>query len=100
MECGMHGKTVSPIIVVQRLLKLTSQIWNIFEGGSLFTGQDPEFQTYRSRAHLAEMIRLLSPPPPSLLARGNLTRKFFSKEGKSTAVLLFKADVHSLCLTF
>lgn len=60
-------------------------IWNIFEGGSLFTGQDPEFQTYRSRAHLAEMIRLLGPPPPSLLARGNLTRKFFSKEGNFCA---------------
>ncbi|KAJ5787555.1 hypothetical protein N7457_002545 [Penicillium paradoxum] len=56
-------------------------VWDIFEGGSLFTGQDPEFQTYRSRAHLAEMIRLLGPPPPSLLARGNLTSKFFSKDG-------------------
>ncbi|KAJ5884361.1 hypothetical protein N7504_011933 [Penicillium tannophilum] len=56
-------------------------IWNLFEGESLFGGQDPEFQTYRSRAHLAEMIRLLGPPPTSLLARGNLTQKFFSKEG-------------------
>lgn len=96
----MHGKTTSPILVVKRFLKLTSQIWNIFEGGSLFTGQDPEFQTYRSRAHLAEMIRLLGPPPPSLLARGNLTRKFFSEEGTSIAVLLSKAGIHSLCLTF
>ncbi|KAJ5903916.1 hypothetical protein N7504_006299, partial [Penicillium tannophilum] len=57
-------------------------IWNIFEGESLFGGQDPEFQTYRSRAHLAEMIRLLGPPPTSLLARGNLTKKFFSSEGE------------------
>ncbi|KAJ5190355.1 uncharacterized protein N7498_009340 [Penicillium cinerascens] len=56
-------------------------VWNLFEGGSLFSGQDPEFQTYRSRAHLAEMIRLLGPPPPSFLARGNLTQKFFSEEG-------------------
>lgn len=89
-----------PIIGVQRFLKLTSQIWDIFEGESLFTGQDPEFQTYRSRAHLAEMICLLGPPPPTLLARGNMTRKFFSKEGKPTAVLLFKAGIYSLCLTF
>lgn len=94
----MYGKIISPM--VQRFLKLTSQIWNIFEGESLFTGQDPEFQTYRSRAHLAEIIRLLGPPPPSLLAQGKLTRKFFSKEGKSTAVSLFKAGIHSLCLTF
>ncbi|KAK2804420.1 hypothetical protein FQN51_002062 [Onygenales sp. PD_10] len=56
-------------------------IWNLFEGESLFSGQDTEFQTYRSRAHLAEMIRLLGPPPPSLLARGNLTKKFFLEEG-------------------
>ncbi|CAG8218191.1 unnamed protein product [Penicillium salamii] len=56
-------------------------IWNLFEGGSLFSGQDPEVQTYRSRAHLAEMIQLLGPPPPSLLTRGNLTQKFFSQEG-------------------
>ncbi|KAJ6103114.1 hypothetical protein N7486_005541 [Penicillium sp. IBT 16267x] len=57
-------------------------IWNIFEGESLFGGQGPEFQTYRSRAHLADMIRLLGPPPTSLLARGNLTQKFFSSEGE------------------
>ncbi|KAJ5587170.1 uncharacterized protein N7459_002935 [Penicillium hispanicum] len=56
-------------------------IWNLFEGGSLFSGQDPEFQSYRSRAHLAEMIRLLGPPSPGFLARGNLTPKFFSEEG-------------------
>ncbi|KAJ6136095.1 hypothetical protein N7512_001255 [Penicillium capsulatum] len=49
--------------------------------GSLFSGQDPEFQAYRSRAHLAEMIRLLGPPPPSLLTRGNLAPKFFSEKG-------------------
>ncbi|KAJ5129881.1 uncharacterized protein N7515_005920 [Penicillium bovifimosum] len=56
-------------------------IWNLYEGGSLFSGQDPEFQTYRSRAHLAEMIRLLGPPPPTLLARGVHTQKFFSQKG-------------------
>ncbi|KAJ5247267.1 hypothetical protein N7468_002250 [Penicillium chermesinum] len=59
-------------------------IWDLFEGGSLFSGRDPEFQTYRSRAHLAEMISLLGPPPPSLLAQGDLTGKFF-KEGNFCA---------------
>ncbi|KAJ5832974.1 protein kinase [Penicillium riverlandense] len=58
-------------------------IWDIYEGGSLFTGQDPEFHKYRSRAHLAEMINLLGPPPPSLLAQGELRDKFFSDKGKS-----------------
>ncbi|KAJ6145509.1 hypothetical protein N7470_009404 [Penicillium chermesinum] len=63
---------------------LNHQIWDLFEGGSLFSGRDPEFQTYRSRAHLAEMISLLGPPPPSLLAQGDLTGKFF-KEGNFCA---------------
>ncbi|KFY69152.1 hypothetical protein V496_00531 [Pseudogymnoascus sp. VKM F-4515 (FW-2607)] len=57
------------------------EIWDVYEGGSLFTGQDPEFQKYRSRAHLAEIINLLGPPPPSLIAQGELRDKFFSAEG-------------------
>lgn len=60
---------------------LHRQIWNLFEGGSLFSGRDSEFQTYRSRTHLAEMIRLLGPPPRGLLTRGNQTSKFFSDKG-------------------
>ncbi|KFY17156.1 hypothetical protein V492_00864 [Pseudogymnoascus sp. VKM F-4246] len=57
-------------------------VWDIYEGGSLFTGQDPEFQKYRSRAHLAEMINLLGPPPASLLGQAELRDKFFSADGK------------------
>ncbi|KAL2838560.1 kinase-like domain-containing protein [Aspergillus pseudoustus] len=57
-------------------------IWNIFEGGSLFTGQDPEFKTYRSRAHLAEMINLIGLPPADLLARANQRGKFFTEAGE------------------
>ncbi|TDL19982.1 CMGC/SRPK protein kinase [Rickenella mellea] len=56
-------------------------IWDVFEGGNLFNGKDPEHAKYRSRAHLAEMVALLGPPPPSLLAKGNLTSKFFSDAG-------------------
>ncbi|KAJ5848441.1 hypothetical protein N7455_012398 [Penicillium solitum] len=58
-------------------------IWNLYEGGSLFSGQDPEYHTYRSRAHLAEMIRLLGPPPPSFLARGNLTKNSLKRKATS-----------------
>ncbi|GAB7322923.1 hypothetical protein MBLNU13_g05463t1 [Cladosporium sp. NU13] len=50
-------------------------------GENLFTGRDPEHGTYRGRAHLAEMIALLGPPPTSLLARANLSSKFFSEAG-------------------
>ncbi|KAI1426304.1 serine threonine protein kinase, CMGC group [Xylaria sp. FL1777] len=57
-------------------------VWHLFEGGHLFTGQDPEFHTYRSRAHLAEMIALLGQPPQQLLDRGNRSSEFFSDKGE------------------
>ncbi|EGX95239.1 Protein kinase-like domain [Cordyceps militaris CM01] len=53
-------------------------IWDIFEGGFLFTGKDPELNRYTKQAHLAEMISLLGPPPPEFLARGQLSHKFFT----------------------
>lgn len=70
-------------ITLEQKLISNVQIWDAFEGGHLFTGQDPEFKAYRGRAHLAEMIALLGPPPPSLLARANLKSKFFSTTGES-----------------
>ncbi|KAH7095003.1 kinase-like domain-containing protein [Paraphoma chrysanthemicola] len=56
-------------------------IWSIFENEPLFTGHDPELQTYRSRAHIAEMVSLLGQPPRELLAQGRLSEKNFTKEG-------------------
>lgn len=74
--------------------------WDMFEGEFLFTGHDPELQTYRSRAHLAEMISLLGPPPSSLLAQGRLTSKFFSEKGRQTTLLPFISPLRfSLLLT-
>ncbi|KAI1125820.1 serine threonine protein kinase, CMGC group [Nemania abortiva] len=57
-------------------------VWDLFEGGHLFTGQDPELNTYRSRAHLAEIMALLGQPPQQLLTQGSLTHKFFSDKGE------------------
>ncbi|KAJ5113713.1 hypothetical protein N7456_002247 [Penicillium angulare] len=67
-------------------------IFNLFLGGSLFSGQDPEFQAYRSRAHLAEMVSVFGPPPPDLRARGQLTGKFFSEKGELSAGI--RAEEH------
>ncbi|KAJ8126260.1 hypothetical protein O1611_g7378 [Lasiodiplodia mahajangana] len=57
-------------------------VWDLFEGGHLFPGQDPEFDSYRSRAHLAEITALLGQPPQELLGRGNLSQEFFSDRGE------------------
>ncbi|KAF4453070.1 CMGC SRPK kinase [Fusarium albosuccineum] len=56
-------------------------IWDLFEGGHLFTGYDPETHTYRSRAHLAEIIALLGEPPQALLHSGKSSHKFFTDQG-------------------
>ncbi|KAK5658436.1 hypothetical protein OQA88_1825 [Cercophora sp. LCS_1] len=55
-------------------------IWDLFEGGHLFMGHDQEHQTYRSRAHLAEIAALLGQPPQALLQLGKSSHKFFTGE--------------------
>ncbi|KAK6207875.1 serine threonine protein kinase [Colletotrichum tabaci] len=62
-------------------------IWDLFEGGHLFTGHDPEHQTYRSRAHLAEIVALLGQPLQALLDLGKSSHRFFTDEGE------FRADI-------
>ncbi|KAL4957519.1 kinase-like domain-containing protein [Aspergillus filifer] len=57
-------------------------IWDMYEGGELFRGYDPEFERYRSRKHLAEMINLLGPPPPEFIAQGRRKDEFFSSGGR------------------
>lgn len=54
------------------------QIWDLFEGGHLFTGHDPETHTYRSAAHLAEITALLGPPPADLIAQARAEDKLLS----------------------
>lgn len=55
--------------------------WDLYEGTQLFHGIDPEHHAYRRRAHLAEIIALLGPPPKDLLTRGHLSPTFFSDQG-------------------
>jgi serine/threonine-protein kinase SRPK3 len=56
-------------------------IWDLFEGRHLFYGQDPDGKGYSTRAHLAEVIALLGPPPLDLIKRGVRSNEFFTKEG-------------------
>ena len=52
-------------------------IWDLFEGKHMFYGKDPKEKKYMTRAHLAEMIALMGPPPPDLLKKGKRTAEFF-----------------------
>lgn len=56
-------------------------IWDLFEGRHLFNGRDPDGNGYSTRAHLADVMTLLGPPPLDLIKRGVRSREFFTKEG-------------------
>ncbi|KAH7317827.1 kinase-like domain-containing protein [Rhexocercosporidium sp. MPI-PUGE-AT-0058] len=59
-----------------------TMVWDLFEGHHLFHGQDPDGKGYSTRAHLAEVIALLGPPPLDLLQKGVRSSEFFDDEGK------------------
>ncbi|KAL8644364.1 MAG: hypothetical protein Q9226_007801 [Calogaya cf. arnoldii] len=61
---------------------LGCMIWDLFEGKRLFHGRDPKEKKYMIRAHLADMIALMGPPPPELLKAGKRTAEFFDKDGR------------------
>lgn len=63
------------------LLIAFPQIWDLFEGKHLFYGDDPDGKGYSTRAHLAELVGMLGPPPPDLIQRGIRGADFFTKDG-------------------
>ncbi|KAK3292975.1 kinase domain-containing protein [Chaetomium fimeti] len=62
-----------------------AMIWDVFQGRHLFYGQDPTGKGYTTRAHLAEVVGLLGPPPLDLLERGVRSKEFFSENGQWVA---------------
>ena len=62
---------------------MDDQIWGLFEGKHIFYGKDPKESKYTTRAHLAEMIALMGPPPPELLKKGKRTAEFFDEDGEN-----------------
>ena len=47
----------------------------------MFYGQDPSGK-YMTRAHLAEVVGMLGPPPLDLLRRGVRSSEFFADDGE------------------
>lgn len=52
----------------------------------MFYGNDPVGKGYSTRAHLAEVIGMLGPPPMDLLGRGIRSHEFFAADGKHDAL--------------
>ena len=57
-------------------------MWDLFEGRHLFYGNDPDGKGYSTRAHLAEAMGVLGPPPLDMLQRGKRSHEFFTDDGK------------------
>ncbi|KAE9371886.1 CMGC protein kinase [Stipitochalara longipes BDJ] len=69
-----------------------AMIWDLFEDKHLFYGNDPDGSGYKTRAHLAEVVGLLGPPPLDLLKRGSRSKDFFDEEGNWIAGILIPED--------
>ncbi|TVY37631.1 Serine/threonine-protein kinase [Lachnellula occidentalis] len=70
-----------------------AMIWDLFEDKHLFYGYDPDGSGYKTRAHLAEVVGLLGPPPPDLLKRGFRSKEFFDEEGNWIAGIPIPKDI-------
>lgn len=57
-------------------------MWDLFEGRHLFYGNDPDGKGYSTRAHLAEVMGVIGPPPLDMIQRGKRGYEFFTHDGK------------------
>lgn len=48
----------------------------------MFYGNDSDGKGYSTRAHLAEVVAILGPPPLDILKRGMWSHEFFAEDGK------------------
>ncbi|KAJ5359679.1 uncharacterized protein N7496_012092 [Penicillium cataractarum] len=78
----------SPEVMLTADWSYPADIWNVgvmawflFEGDLLFTGQYPTLHRYITRAHLAEIIGLVGPPPLDLVQQGTRSSEFFDEDG-------------------
>jgi hypothetical protein len=60
-----------------------AQIWDLYEDKHLFYGIDPTEKRYLTRAHLAELVAMVGPPPIDMLERGARSKEFFDDEGET-----------------
>jgi hypothetical protein len=79
------GAMVCTVSILRRYQTLSKgvQIWDLYEDKHLFNGIDPTEKRYLTRAHLAELIAMLGPPPTDMLERGARSKEFFDGEGKA-----------------
>ncbi|OBT92628.1 hypothetical protein VE01_09818 [Pseudogymnoascus verrucosus] len=77
----LHGNLSATHRSLPQITTKAHQIWDLFEGRHMFYGNDPVGKGYSTRAHLAEVIGMLGPPPMDLLGRGIRSHEFFAEDG-------------------
>jgi serine/threonine protein kinase len=80
MVCNLYALPSGANIVADQ----RTQSWNIYEDKYLFHGIDPIKKRYLTKAHLAELVAVLGPPPLYMLKRGSRSKEFFDDEGKTS----------------
>ncbi|PLB47705.1 kinase domain protein [Aspergillus steynii IBT 23096] len=93
-----HDIQPQPFCAPEALLKATwtysadiwnlgTMLWELLADHVLFDGLDPGSSTYSRGKHLAQMIRLLGPPPLQLLERADqgICSELFSSHGMSAS---------------
>ncbi|KAL1909589.1 hypothetical protein Sste5344_004434 [Sporothrix stenoceras] len=58
-------------------------VWDLCQGGHLFSYDDPEDHMYRSSVHLASIMSLLGPVPPNMVQDCTVKSKFFNDKARS-----------------
>jgi hypothetical protein len=80
MESWSNG--ASRLLLRRNAFEYGAQIWDLLEGKPLCRGFDPRRNKYTSRAHHAQLIGLLGPPPKQLLDRGEHAHRYFHPNGE------------------
>lgn len=76
---------------------LCIQIWDLFEGRHLFYGDDPRGEGYMTRAHLAEIIAMIGPPPLDLVQKGARSSEFFTQNGRMICTVISRVIANKTC---
>ncbi|KAK2877251.1 hypothetical protein FQN49_001307 [Arthroderma sp. PD_2] len=67
-------------------------VWDLFEGKHMFYGNDPDGKGYSTRAHLAEVMAMLGPPPLDMLESGKRSHEFFDENGNWKSEIEIRQD--------
>lgn len=62
----------------------------------MFNSQDSDGKVYSTRAHLAEVIGLLGPPPLDLLQKGVRSSEFFDEKGTTRTTLNTELRINNI----